>query len=64
MATRRVVAAGTHLQAYSPEPPFGETAAIKLRSFQHVLEEARAAVDSTRIEMLAHQRTHSLTNPN
>ena len=63
-ATRRVAEAEADLQAYYPEPPFGEVAAEELKRCQRALEETRAAVNLTRTRRTAHARTHSLAISN
>ncbi len=60
-ATRRAVAAEIQLQSFYPEPPFGETAANQLKSFQRAFEESRATVDEARTERVAHMQTHAMT---
>ena len=63
-ATCQVADAEADLQAYYPEPPFGEVAADELKRCQRALEESRAAVNMTRTRRAAHARTHSLTISN
>jgi hypothetical protein len=63
-ATRQVADAEADLQAYYPEPPFGELAAEELKRCQRNLEESRAAVHLTRAKRTAHARIHSLTISN
>ena len=63
-ATRQAADAEADLQAYYPEPPFGEVASEELKRCQRTLEESRAAVNLTRTRRTAHARTHSLTISN
>ena len=63
-ATRQAADAEADLQAYYPQPPFGEVAAKELKRYQRTLEESRMAVDLTRSRRAAHARTHSLTISN
>jgi hypothetical protein len=63
-ATRRAADAEADLQAYYPEPPFGEVAVNELKRCQRALEESRAAVDLTRTRRTAHAKIHSLTISN
>lgn len=63
-ATHQAADAEADLQAYYPEPPFGEVAAKELKRYQRALEESRLAVDLTRSRRAAHARTHSLTISN
>ena len=63
-ATRQAADAEADLQAYYPEPPFGEVAAEELKRCQRALEESRAAVNLTRTRRTAHARIHSLTISN
>jgi hypothetical protein len=63
-ATRQAADAEAVLQAYYPQPPFGEVAAKELKRCQRTLEESRMAVDLTRSRRAAHARTHSLTISN
>ena len=63
-ATHQAADAEADLQAYYPEPPFGEVAAKELKRCQRALEESRVAVDLTRSKRAAHARTHSFTISN
>ncbi len=63
-AARLAADADADLQAYYPEPPFGEVAVNELKRCQHALEESRAAVDLTRTRRTAHAKIHWLTISN
>ncbi len=59
--TRRAEIALARLKAFSPKPPFGEAAANELRGFEHAIEACRAALETTRLQRIAHRETHALT---
>jgi hypothetical protein len=63
-ATRKAADAAADLQAFYPEPPFGEVAAEELKRCQRTLEESQMVVNLTRTRRTAHARTHSLTISN
>jgi len=50
-----------HLQAFSPEPPFGEATIRELRALEQSIEKCRASFDTAHRERIAHLETHALT---
>lgn len=60
-STRRAADAQSRLQAFYPEPPFGEAAANELHGYQDEVEKARASLDKAMRERAAHGETHLMT---
>ncbi len=60
-ATRQVAAAESRLQSYSPEPPYGEAAAQRLKGFQQALESSRNTELEMRAKRVAHSQTHMMS---
>ena len=58
---RRASSAQSLLQSFSPEPPFGETAANQLRMFENAAEQSRASLDRAKRERALHDESHAMT---